>query len=224
MRFRNLLLAMMMTALAPAFAATGRPDLRVEYRGWSIGSDGAKQEISYTERLYRRDGLAWIEREIPAAAQPQHDGHEHGGLGHRHADLAGAPLLIKRGADGKLSVQLVDHHQKTLYKVEAANYANVGFSGNWAEVYYLLDPADLPRLKTAGAPNNGVQQYELQRGTQTVRLSWNIAGEYAREIVSEDQRGLSGRTIKATPMQAPQPAPWTLVSAYRLRDYADLLD
>jgi len=66
--------------------------LRVEYHQWKIGKDGVKQDLSYTENLYRQENLLWLEREIPEAAQRDHDTHSHGGLAHKHADVVGAPL------------------------------------------------------------------------------------------------------------------------------------
>lgn len=224
MRLANILKVVVLCALAPAAWAAPLPDLRVEYRGWTIGADGARQELSYAERVYRRDGMVWVEREIPEAAQQRHAAHNHGSLGHKHADVAGAPLWLQQGADGKMMVRLVDRHEQRLIEIEPANYGNVGYSGNWAEARHLLDPASLKRLQAVGAPSAGVQRYEVQQGTQRVRVSWDIAGEYAREIVSEDSRGLAGRSVKATRIATPQPAPWTVLGDYRLRDYSDLLD
>jgi hypothetical protein len=228
MQLKNLMMAAVLATTATttlsAAPVADLPDLRVEYRGWSIGSDGARQEISYAERLYRAQDQAWIEREVPAAAQKTHAHHKHGGLGHKHADVAGAPLWVQRAADGRLTVQLVDRHERRLIGIEAANYGNVGFSGSWPESYYLLDPADLPRLNAVGTAQAGVQRYETRQGERTIRVAWDIAGQYAREIVSEDPNGLHGRTIKATRITAPTPAPWAQLGGYSPRDYSDLLD
>ena len=69
-----------------------------------------------------------------------------------------------------------------------------------------------------------MQRYELKRDRQTIHIAWDQRGEYAREIISEDSLGLGGRTIRATPIPAPQPLPWDTVKDYAKRDYSDLLD
>lgn len=227
MKMRTLLAAMglaMQWMPVVASEPAKLPDLRVEYRGWTIGKDGARQELSYAERLYRRDGQLWVEREIPEAAQRQHDGHQHSGLGHKHDDVAGAPLWLKRTPEGALTVLLVDRHERRLIEVGPANYANVGFSGDWATTYYLLDPAELPLLKAVGKPRDGVQQYEARRGPQVIRMAWDMSGKFAREITANDERGLSGRSIRASRIPAPPSLPWDSTSMYRLGDYSDLLD
>ncbi|MGH8447516.1 MAG: hypothetical protein ACREVL_19800 [Solimonas sp.] len=221
-------LAAAMIAAAVALAAPAQaadlPDLRVEYLSWSIGADGARQQLSYSERVIRQDGQMWIEREIPEAVQRRHDTHGHASLGHKHADVAGAPLWIRRSADGRLDVQLVDRHERRLIQVGEPNYGNVGFGGHWNEAYHLLEPADLARLKAVGTATAGVQRYELKRDRQTLRVVWDSGGQYAREIVSEDSQGLGGRTIRATTIAAPQPLPWATLKDYAARDYSDLLD
>jgi hypothetical protein len=224
MRFRNILLSALLVLSSASAQAAPLPDLRVQYHGWNIGRDGAKQELSYSERVYRRDGKLWIEREIPKAAQPSHEGHNHGGLGHKHDDVAGAPLWIERGSDGKLQVRLVDHHEERVIAIDLPNYGNIGFSGSWAEAYHLIDPAHLSQLKAIGPAKGGVQRYEAQKGDQIVRVEWDVAGQYAREVSSEDRRGLSGRTIKAARIAAPPSLPWASLGSYKQRDYSDLLD
>ena len=212
------------SALPLAAQSGDLPDLRVEYRRWSIGADGARQELTYTEHLIRDRDQLWIEREIPEAARVHHDGHAHGGLGHKHDDVVGAPLWVRRDAQGVLDVELIDREEQRLIRTEEPNYGNVGFVGRWDESYHLLNPADLGKLTPVGDARDGVQRYEIQRGTTTIRVSWDIAGHYAREITSEDSRGLSGRTIRASVLNTPAQLPWTLVAGYAQRDYSDLLD
>lgn len=211
-------------SLVGAVHAADLPDLRVEYRAWSIGADGARQELSYAERLVRRGDRLWIEREIPAAAQRRHEQHAHGGLGHRHADVAGAPLWIERDARGALKVKLVDRHERRLIEIGEPNYGNVGFGGRWDLAYHLLDPADLQRLTAVGSPRSGIQRYELRHGAQNLVVDWVIDGRYAREIRSEDAQGLSGRLIRARVLPPMAVLPWNTVDGYAARDYSDLLD
>lgn len=219
-----LLLALVLPWLKPATAAASASNLHVEYLGWTIGSDGSRHQLSYAERVYRDGDLLWIEREIPDAIKKRHEAQAHSALGHTHDDVVGAPLWIRQNTDHSLYVRLVDHHEQRLIEVGPANYGNVGFGGSWAEAYHLLDPADLQKLQQAGPEADGLQTYEAQSGQRHLRVVWDIAGQYAREISSWDEDGLSARTIKATRIDLPKQAPWVTLAAYRLRDYSDLLD
>lgn len=224
MRKLKCLAAVLAMSLVGALQAADLPDLRVEYRAWNVGADGARQELSYAERVTRQGDRLWIEREIPVAAQRRHENHAHGGLGHRHADVAGAPLWIERSPAGALKVKLVDRHERRLIEIGEPNYGNVGFGGRWAEAFHLLDPADLQRLQAVGSVDHGAQRYELEHGTRSLVVIWDIAGQYAREIRSDDAQGLSGRVIRASIVPSPTPLPWNTLAGYAARDYSDLLD
>ena len=216
--------------LLPLFALTHQvwaapaDALRVEYHQWKLGKDGVRQEMSYSELLYRQPNLLWIEREVPEAAQHLHDDHHHGGLGHKHADVTGAPLWIARDTQGKLDVKLVDRHEKRLIDIEEAYYGNVGFDGHWTESWHLADPETLKNLKPTKVTADGLETYEINRGTQKITLVWNSKGQYAQSISAKDEHGLSGRTINASEITPPKTLPWTQLSAYLPRDYSDLLD
>ncbi len=204
--------------------ATPADALRVEYHQWKLGKDGVRQEMSYSELLYRQPDSLWIEREVPEAAKRSHDDHHHGGMGHKHADVTGAPLWIMRDAQGKLDVKLVDRHEKRLIEIAEAYYSNVGFDGHWIESWNLADPETLKKLKPTKVSENGLETYEIQRGTQQITLVWNPAGQYAQSITAKDPQGLSGRTIKASEITSPKTLPWTQLGNYLSRDYSDLLD
>ncbi len=198
--------------------------LRVEYHQWKLGKDGVRQEMSYSELLYRQPTALWVEREVPEAAQRLHDQHNHGGLGHKHADVSGAPLWITRDAQGQLQVKLVDRHEHRLIDIDPPYYTNVGFDGHWTETWHLANPDSLKNLKPAQISDKGLETYVIQRGSQTITLVWNPAGQYAQSINASDAEGLSGRTIKAHEITAPNPLPWSKLSDYLPRDYSDLLD
>ncbi|WP_039912816.1 hypothetical protein [Cellvibrio mixtus] len=198
--------------------------LRVDYHQWKLGKDGIRQEMSYSELLYRKPDSLWIEREIPEAAQHSHDDHHHGGLGHKHADVTGAPLWIVRDPQGKLDVKLIDRHEQRMIEIAEAYYSNVGFDGHWVESWSLADPETLQKLKPTKISENGLETYEIQRGTQQITLVWNPEGQYAQSITAKDSQGLSGRTIRASEITAPKTLPWTQLGNYLSRDYSDLLD
>lgn len=216
-----LLPLMFITNLAWAVPADA---LRVEYHQWQLGKDGVRQTISYSELLYRQPDALWIEREIPEAAKGSHDKHHHGGLGHKHADVTGAPLWIVRDAQGKLDVKLVDHHEKRLIEIAEAYYSNVGFDGHWIESWNLANPESLQTLTPTHVSESGIKTYDIKRGNQQITLVWDANKQYAHSISSKDLRGVSGRTIKATQITAPKTLPWTQLGDYLLRDYSDLLD
>lgn len=220
---RNILALSAMSVASQVFAAPADA-LRVEYHQWKLGKDGVRQEISYTERLYRQPDSLWIERDIPAAAEQLHNNHNHGGLGHKHADVTGAPLWITRDAQGKLDVKLVDRHEHRLIDIDTPYYANVGFDGHWTETWHLANPETLKNLKPSKVTSDGVETYDIQRGTQQITLIWNSKGQYAQSITAKDTQGLSGRTIKASAITTPKTLPWTQLGDYLPRDYSDLLD
>lgn len=225
MRFGHLAPALLLSLLAvvPVAQAQEVPALEIEYQSWSIGKDGVRREMSYTERVYRDAGQVWVARVIPEAAESHHDGHNHSGLGHKHADLTGAPLWIRRSADGKVDVQWVDRHERRLIRIDPPYYGNVGFSGNWEETRSLLDPVDLPKLGAARTVGK-LQHYAVERGNQRLTVAWDPSGHYAREITSHSKDGLGGRVIRAKPIPMPDKPGWTSVDGYLPRDYSDILD
>lgn len=216
-----LLPLMGLTATAWAEPATA---LRVEYHQWQVGKDGIRQDVSYTENLYRQPKQIWIERDIPEAARSHHDGHNHAGLGHKHADVTGAPLWITSDEKGQVDVKLVDREEQRLIEIDEPYYSNVGFDGNWAETWYLLEPQSLKALTPASVAANGVETYQIQRNHQRITLVWDPEREYAVSIAAKADNGLSGRTITVKEAADPAPQPWDMVTGYRMRDYSDLLD
>lgn len=218
------LLLLSLSVLTTQVWAAPADALRVEYHQWKLGKDGVRQEMSYAELLYRQPDVLWIERVIPEAAEHLHDDHHHGGLGHKHADVTGAPLWIMRDTQGKLDVKLVDRHEKRLIEIAEAYYGNVGFDGHWVESWSLADPESLKNLKPTKVTADGLETYEIKRGKQHITLVWNSKGQYAQSISAKDEHGLSGRTIKAAEITAPKTQPWKQLGNYASRDYSDLLD
>src|SRR5262249_9226086 len=71
------LLAPVWMMAVPARAADA-PDqnLRIAHHVLSIGKDGVQRETRYADRMYRREGAVWIEREMPTALRTDDESRE----------------------------------------------------------------------------------------------------------------------------------------------------
>ncbi|WP_072010798.1 MULTISPECIES: hypothetical protein [unclassified Serratia (in: enterobacteria)] len=229
-------LALLMMAALPVQAqSAAQPteapavNLRLNYENRSIGHDGITRDSRYTDLMYRRAGLVWIERELPESVRESAaHGHEDNAsphAGHAHSEAQGAPLLVRRDAAiGKVSVQAVLHNLHRVIDVELAHYGNVGYGGSWAAAYWLIEPAALSRMEKQGPEQQGIQHYLLQKGERTVKVAWDVAGQYARSIEQRDNHGTSVQRMTATPFAEPQSLPWQQLADYQRGDYSDLLD
>lgn len=214
-------------AVTAAVEATPAVALRLNYDNRSIGTDGVTRDSRHADLMFRDTATVWIERELPAALrESEHEGHAaaHGPhAGHAHDEAQGAPLLVERSADGKVSVKSILHKQKRVIDVELAHQANVGFGGSWAAAYWLLDPVALGRMDKLGT-GKGIERYRLVQGERTTLVDWDVAGRYARRIEQKDAHGLSRQVMTATPMAMPKVKPWQKLGEYSRGDYSDLLD
>ncbi|AHG19564.2 hypothetical protein Z042_08035 [Chania multitudinisentens RB-25] len=231
-------LALLVAVVLPLGAATVQQkeqpatapavNLRLSYENRAIGHDGIIRDSRYTDLMYRRPGLVWIERELPAGVrESQEHGHEQASphAGHAHAEAQGAPLLIQRDAGtGKVAVQVVLHNLRRVIDVELAHYGNVGYGGSWPAAYWLLEPAALSRMEKQGPVQEGIQHYLLQQGERTTTVAWDVAGQYARSIEQRDSHGTSIQRMTATPLVDPPALPWQQLAEYQRGDYSDLLD
>ncbi|MFH0132004.1 hypothetical protein ACGLHS_17480 [Variovorax sp. VaC1] len=221
------LVAFPLAASAAGDAAAPDQNLRIQHHMMSIGKDGVQRDSRYADLMFRRAGSVWVERELPPALREDHDHEAREGkvhIGHAHADNTAAPLWVRRDAAGKVEVGMVLREQRKLIEIDAANYGNVGYSGSWANSYWLVDPASLARMKNLGAAGKGVQRYELQQGAGTLRIDWDTAGRYARKIEQRNARGTSINVMTASVIPAPKTLPWKAVEGYERGDYSDLLD
>jgi hypothetical protein len=202
--------------------------LRLAYENRSIGTDGVTRDSRHADLMFRDKATVWIERELPAALRDsEHEGHQaaHGPhAGHAHDEAQGAPLLIQRQPDGKVSVKSILHKQKRVIDVEVAHQANVGYGGSWPAAYWLLDPVALTRMEKLGAGAKGVERYRLVQGERTTLVDWDVAGQYARRIEQKDAHGLSRQVMTASVIAKPKAMPWQTLTGYSLGDYSDLLD
>jgi hypothetical protein len=211
-----------------AVQATPEADLRITYEAMSIGSDGVQRSSIYTNRVYRRKGQLWIEREMPAALrQSQDHGHEHAHgphAGHAHDEARGAPLSIRRADDGKVGVEVVLAKLRRVISVDLAHHGNVGYGGSFENVYWIVPPTALQGMERVGKAQNGVQRYRGTAGEQTTVIDWDVANQFARRVERSDAHGTERSVVTATKLPAPLAQPWKTIEGYDKGDYSDLLD
>lgn len=214
---------------ATAAARAAPPvDLRVTYQTRSLGRDGVLRQTTHTNRVYRRTGMVWTEREMPAALAAQ-DGHGHGPehgphAGHAHDEASGAPLRVSRSDDGQEKVELILARARRVIEVDRAHHGNVGYGGSWDAQYWLVPPAALQRMARVGPPEAGVQRYRQVQGEVTTTVDWDVAGQYPRHIARRDAHGTESTQVSVTRLPAPRVPPWQASAAFERGDYSDLLD
>lgn len=216
-------LAAILSPIAFAAPASAPLALRVEHQVSSLGSDGVKRDVAFSERVYRADNAVWIERELPRGV-PHAQGHGKGNDGHKHVDLSTAARWIENQPAGKLSVKVVSDHLKKAFDVKPAEYGNIGFDGSWPTAYHLLDPAALKQMRAVGPLRNGAQQYQAQRAGESVTVWWDVAGQFPRSVESRNPGGTSTKLTRVTVVALPQRAPWERARAYPRSEYTDLMD
>lgn len=219
---------MLYSSMSVTLAAVNPPDQNLQVRHYSMvsGRDGVKRETTFTERVYRRNDQVWTEREIGREGGSGGNGvaDEHDHSGHNHPDAGSSPMWVRRLADGSLDARLIERHQRRTVKVDSQYYGNIGFNGNWGSTYYLSDPQSLKTMRAVGPVKDGVQLYESKRGELTVRVSWDVKGQYPRRVESFDAHGSTRRQTSVSVIAAPPLLPWKTLAGYAEIDYSDLLD
>jgi hypothetical protein len=211
-----------------AVQAAPEADLRITYEAMSIGSDGVQRSSVYTNRVFRRKGQLWIEREMPAALrQSQDHGHDHAHgphAGHAHDEARAAPLSIRRADDGKVAVEVVLAKLRRVISVDLAHHGNVGYGGSFDNVYWIVPPTALQGMERVGKAQNGVQRYRGTANEQTTVVDWDVASQFARRIERSDAHGTERIVVTASKLPAPLAQPWKAIEGYDKGDYSDLLD
>ncbi|AJX33754.1 hypothetical protein [Burkholderia oklahomensis] len=186
--------AAVMSAAAPAVAASAAPDLDAVllHESTSVSADGVTRTVVYRERMVRRDGHVWIERVLPAGAKlaEANDAHAHGDhahddaraqaprggvrpaaattgahAGHKHFNFDAAARHVTNDG-GKVRIEYVDAAQRAVVAVPPAEYETTGFDGSWDNAYYITPPSQLKRLaaKSKPGPTPGTRWYEQAVG------------------------------------------------------------
>ena len=215
-------------AATAAMKAAPPVDLRVTYHTSSIGRDGVLRQSTHTNRVHRRVGMVWTEREMPTALlQSQGHGHDHDHgphAGHAHDEATGAPLRVSRGDDGQEKVEVILNRMHRVIEVDRAHHGNVGYGGSWDTQYWLVPPAALQRMERVGPPKAGVQRYSQSKDEVTTTVDWDVAGQYPRRIERADAHGTESTKVTVTRLPAPKVAPWKASESFDRGDYSDLLD
>jgi len=220
----NRIFVLLSLSLAAATAFAQDLDLLVEHRIKAVGMDGVTRTTEFAERVVRRKDQAWIERVIPARA---HKANAQTKSGHddKHLDLATATRWVTLENGKTLNVRLVSAEDKVVVSVPAAEYANIGFDGNWDNVWHLLDPRQLRNMTPVpGNAPAGMRWYESVSGGLTVRVLWDEKAEIPRRVESGNHAGTMRKQMSAKDMAPPRDLPWTLIGNFRQREYADYLD
>ena len=215
-------------AATAAMKAAPPVDLRVTYHTSTIGRDGVQRQSTHTNRIHRRVGMVWTEREMPAALlQSQDHGHAHSHgphAGHAHDEATGAPLRVSRGDDGQEKVEVILSRMHRVIEVDRAHHGNVGYGGSWDTQYWLVPPAALQRMERVGQPQGGVQRYRSVKDEVTTTVDWDVAGQYPRRIERADAHGTESTRVTVTRLPVPKVAPWKASESFDRGDYSDLLD
>ncbi|MBS0390761.1 MAG: hypothetical protein JSR23_06310 [Proteobacteria bacterium] len=206
------------TATAPALA------LQIEHHITTLSADGITRTLHYTEHMLRHGDQVWLARVLPPHAREAAE-HADGGKAHRHMDIAAAARWVQRNADGRLQLRLVNAHERLLVDVPQAEWGQVGFDGQWAAAQHLLDPAQIARMKPlARAAPAGARWYQGGSANQPVQVLWDNLGQFPQRIESRNAQG-SQHSVTSVKRQAlPGTLPWTQLTGYSHKEYADLLD
>lgn len=209
-------------ALSQAPVPAQDANLLVSHTVVSLGADGLKRTTEFSERVYRRANLVWIERVIPDGA---HNPQEHAAAGHnhKHLDVAAAARLITRDERGNVQVKLVSREDKAVVGISSADYGNIGFDGSWTAAYHLIDPAMLGRLKHGQKTTQG-QWYSLADKNGSMRVLWSEGLQLPLQVEMQNAQGNSRKSTRVQMLTAPAAPAWTQLSGYDSKDYSDFLD
>ncbi|MDB5730932.1 MAG: hypothetical protein JWQ03_827 [Variovorax sp.] len=213
---------LLLLGLGGALAQAQDANLLVSHVLVSVGADGLKRTTEFSERVYRRENMVWVERVIPQGAHTAEE-HRSGGPEHKHLDVAAAARWISRDERGNPQLKLVSSEDKAIVSVASADYGNVGFDGSWASAYHLSDPAVLKKMTPGPRTSQGRWYSQAGNGGQ-MRLLWNDRLQLPMQIESQDVRGLSRKVTRVQAIPAPRTLPWTGLNGYATKDYSDFLD
>ncbi len=100
-------------------------------------------------------------------------------------------------------------------EVDAANCAgNVGYGGSWALVYWLVDPAVLPRMKSWARPARACSATSSSRARARCASTGTWPAAMRAGSNSGNAHGTSFNTMTVAPIAAPKTLPWQNAEAY----------
>lgn len=160
-------------------------------------------------------------------ANPAYRGH-----GHRHFDGDAAARWIEQGADGKVTLNLVDRKDHAIISIPRAEFRTLGFDGRFDASASLvpasvvatmtLDPAAAP----VTSPVNARWYVDASDGW-VHRVLWSDAWQLALRIDSRRDDGSLVRTVRVDPASTtsrPGVWPWQDLAGFERRRYDEYLD
>lgn len=159
-------------------------------------------------------------------------GQAYRGHGHRHFDSDAAARWIGQGADGKVTLNLVDRKDRAIISIPRAEFRTLGFDGRFDGSASLV-PASVVATMTvdpAAAPvTTPVKaRWFVEASDGWIhRVLWSDAWQLALQIESRRDDGSVVRTVRvdpATTTTSPQVWPWQDLAGYERRRYDEYLD
>jgi hypothetical protein len=225
MRDMKRILVLLSLSITTATAIAQDLDLLVQHRIKVVGMDGITRTTEFSERVVRRKDQVWIERVLPGAVSARQHEHESAKGTHKHFNVAGAARWVSLGPDKQPRLTLVDAGDELMIDVDRPDYGNVGFDGSWEGAYFLLNPQVLSTMTQRGPRlPDGAQWYERRRAGGSVKVLWDEALKYPREVESVSGDGLETRSMRATTVSGGNNLPWEATRRFDRKGYNDLLD
>lgn len=232
--------ALLIATAAPAAAVAGGAAAKVapslpcvaaliKHESHEVRNDGLSTDSRYQERMYRCGTRVWIERVLPPSAAAttmgQTNGHGHEGHGREELPaLTSLPLVVSRGHDGNVAVELVWAAKQLRVLVQRSEFETVGFSGNFEQSALIVDQATLSGL-LKGATADGAVSYAGKRGNSSLRIWWSPKWQLPIKI---EVRAPNGMLVQRTSLDLrpinESEAPWTKITNWPRKEYTDFLD
>lgn len=228
MRLHSLCIAAALVAVA-ASAHAAAPDLDaiVTYQTRQVSASGVTRTETWQERLIRRGDTVWTERVLPgraAALHAQESAREH--AGHKHFDFDSAARLLQRDADGQLRLRYVDREHRVVVSVPKAEFGAVGFDGRWDAAAYIVPPALVERMSSAGVGGAKTGWRSENANGWSHRVQWSEARQVALRVESRRADGSTRRVVSVVPAMTvvASALPWNRIVGYVEKDYDDFMD
>ena len=189
------------------------------------GADDAHAPRKHSHEGDRRDQAT--SGAAAGEANPAYRGH-----GHRHFDGDAAARWIEQGADGKVTLNLVDRKDHAIISIPRAEFRTLGFDGRF-DASASLVPASVvatmtvdPAAAPVTSPVNARWYVDASDGW-VHRVLWSDAWQLALRIDSRRDDGSLVRTVRVDPASTttrPDIWPWQDLTGFERRRYDEYLD
>ncbi len=213
--------------IATAQAAPPRAsdlDAIVTHETRHVMANGVTRTDTWQERIVRRGETVWVERAMPTARPSKHDDEtaaEH--IGHRHFNAEMSARWLSRGADGSVTLKLVDREHQAVVAVPRAEFGTVGFDGRFDAAASVL-PASAVHAMKAGAVSDQGQSFSDRSDGWSHRVLWSEARQLAMRVESQRDDGSVRRVVSVRLMPAAAALPWAGLQGFAAKHYDDFMD